>query len=80
MKKRNLPARFSGASLAKLAPGSSQSLCLPSGHANTGALASEDVVPGDEGIRVCDVLPVNRTMKKYKICVTIILNFLLVIF
>ena len=23
-----------------------------------------------------DVLPVNRTMKKYKICVTIILNFL----
>ena len=27
-----------------------------------------------------DVLPVNRTMKKYKICVTIILNFLLVIF
>ena len=33
-----------------------------------------------EGIRVCDVLPVNRTMKKYKICVTIILNFLLVNF
>ena len=27
-----------------------------------------------------DVLPVNRTMKKYKICVTIILNFLLVNF
>ena len=27
-----------------------------------------------------DVLPVNRTMKKYKICVTIILNFLIVIF
>ena len=41
---------------------------------------SGDVVPGDEEIRVCDVLPVNRTMKKYKICVTIILNFLLVIF
>ena len=40
----------------------------------------EDVVPRNEGIRVCDVLPVNRTMKKYKICVTIILNFLLVIF
>ena len=40
----------------------------------------EAVVPGDERIRVSDVLPVNRTMKKYKICVTIILNFLLVIF
>ena len=40
----------------------------------------EDVVPPDGGTRVCDVLPVNRTMKKYKICVTIILNFLLVIF
>ena len=40
----------------------------------------EDVVPRDDGIRVCDVLPVNRTTKKYKICVTIILNFLLVIF
>ena len=40
----------------------------------------EDVVPLDEGIRDCDVLPVNRTMKKYKICVTIILNFLIVIF
>ena len=38
------------------------------------------VVPPDERIRICDVLPVNRTMKKYKICVTIILNFLLVIF
>ncbi len=85
--------RFSGASPAKLAPGSSQSLCLPSGHANTsaaysargrscwrltpreaifhrratptpapfsrrgadqvGALAPEDVVLVDEGIRVC---------------------------
>ena len=45
-----------------------------------GVLAPEDVVLGDEGIRVCDVLPVNRTMKKYKICVTIILNFLLVNF
>ena len=44
------------------------------------SFGSGDVVPGDEGIRVCDVLPVNRTMKKYKICVTIILNFLLVIF
>ena len=30
--------RFPGASPAKLAPGSSQSLCLPSGHANTGAV------------------------------------------
>lgn len=40
----------------------------------------EDVVPQDEGTRDSDVLPVNRTMKKYKICVTIILNFLLVIF
>ena len=38
------------------------------------------VVPDDEGIRASDVLPVNRTMKKYKICVTIILNFLLVNF
>ena len=35
----------------------------------------EDVVPRDEGIRVCDVLPVNRTMKKYKIYVTNNLNF-----
>lgn len=39
-----------------------------------------DVVPQDEETRASDVLPVNRTMKKYKICVTIILNFLLVIF
>lgn len=39
-----------------------------------------DVVPRDEESRLCDVLPVNRTMKKYKICVTIILNFLIVIF
>ena len=37
----------------------------------------EDVVPLDEGIRDCDVLPVNRTMKKYKIYVTNNLNFLL---
>ena len=44
------------------------------------SFSSGDVVPGDEGIRASDVLPVNRTMKKYKICVTIILNFLLVIF
>ena len=44
------------------------------------ALELKDVVPPDEGIRACDVLPVNRTMKKYKICVTIILNFLIVIF
>ena len=41
---------------------------------------SGDVVLGDEEQRASDVLPVNRTMKKYKICVTIILNFLLVIF
>ena len=39
-----------------------------------------DVVLPNEEIRLCDVLPVNRTMKKYKIYVTIILNFLLVIF
>ena len=45
-----------------------------------GVIWVEGVVPLDEEIRVCDVLPVNRTMKKYKICVTIILNFLLVIF
>ena len=38
------------------------------------------MVLADEEIRAGDVLPVNRTMKKYKICVTIILNFLLVIF
>ena len=43
-------------------------------------IQSGGVVPLDEETRVCDVLPVNRTMKKYKICVTIILNFLLVIF
>ena len=30
--------RFFGAGSTKLAPGSSQSLCLPSGHANTGAV------------------------------------------
>ena len=30
--------RFPGAGPTKLAPGSSQSLCLPSGHANTGAV------------------------------------------
>ena len=45
-----------------------------------GEICLRGVVLPDEGIRVCDVLPVNRTMKKYKICVTIILNFLLVIF
>lgn len=45
-----------------------------------GVIWVEGVVPPDEEIRVCDVLPVNRTMKKYKICVTIILNFLIVIF
>ena len=44
------------------------------------SFGSGDVVPGDEEIRASDVLPVNRTMKKYKICVTIILNFLIVIF
>ena len=42
--------------------------------------SSEDVVPGDEGIRASDVLPVNRTMKKYKIYVTSTLNFLLAYF
>ena len=35
------------------------------------------VVLVDEGTRVCDVLPVNRTMKKHKIYVTNNLNFLL---
>ena len=39
-----------------------------------------DVVPRDEGSRLCDVLPVNRTMKKYKIYVTSNLNLLLAIF
>ena len=39
-----------------------------------------DVVLHSPQNLVPDVLPVNRTMKKYKICVTIILNFLLVIF
>ena len=39
--------------------------------------AHEDVVPLDEGTRDCDVLPVNRTMKKYKIYVTGNFNFLL---
>ena len=39
-----------------------------------------DVVPRDEGTRVCDVLPVNRTIKKYKIYVTSNLNLLLAIF
>ena len=33
------------------------------------------VVLPDEGTRDCDVLPVNRTMKKYKIYVTNNLNF-----
>ena len=36
-----------------------------------------DVVPPNEETRVCDVLPVNRTMKKYKIYVTGNFNFLL---
>ena len=45
-----------------------------------GVFGPEDVVFVDGGTRASDVLPVNRTMKKYKICVTIILNFLLVIF
>ena len=49
-------------------------------HGAEGTDGPRDVVPLDEGIRICDVLPVNRTMKKYKICVTIILNFLIVIF
>ena len=38
---------------AMLAPGSPRSHILPSGHANTGTLDPEDVVPGDERIRVC---------------------------
>ena len=41
---------------------------------------TDGVVPHRPQTLVSDVLPVNRTMKKYKICVTIILNFLLVIF
>ena len=49
-------------------------------HPAVSPSAPKGVVPRDEGIRASDVLPVNRTMKKYKICVTIILNFLLVIF
>ena len=49
-------------------------------HGAEGTGGLRDVVLPDERIRICDVLPVNRTMKKYKICVTIILNFLLVIF
>ena len=54
---------------------------LPEGAAGMGdPSGAGDVVPRDERSRLCDVLPVNRTMKKYKICVTIILNFLLVIF
>ena len=36
---------------------------------------AEDVVLLDEEIRAGDVLPVNRTMKKYKIYVTNNLNF-----
>ncbi len=40
----------------------------------------EDVVPQDEETRASDVLPVNRTMKKYKIYVTSTLNFLLAYF
>ena len=42
-----------------------------------GLSGAEDVVPLDEGTRDCDVLPVNRTMKKYKIYVTGNFNFLL---
>ena len=42
---------------AMLAPGSPRSHIPPSGHANTGTLDPEDVVPGDERIRVCDMLP-----------------------
>ena len=42
-----------------------------------GPSGSGDVVPVDEGTRDCDVLPVNRTMKKYKIYVTGNFNFLL---
>ena len=42
-----------------------------------GAVMAEGVVLPDEGTRVCDVLPVNRTMKKYKIYVTGNFNFLL---
>ena len=45
-----------------------------------GPLGPVDVVLGDERIRACDVLPVNRTMKKYKIYVTSNLNLLLAIF
>ena len=41
---------------------------------------ASDVVLHPPQSLISDVLPVNRTMKKYKICVTIILNFLLVIF
>ena len=39
-------------------------------HARLAGTAAvlEDVVPQDEETRVSDVLPVNRTMKKYKIC------------
>ena len=40
VRSRQHRCRFPGASPAKLAPGSSQSLCLPSGHANTGAVFS----------------------------------------
>ena len=45
-----------------------------------GEPAGADLVHDSPQTLALDVLPVNRTMKKYKICVTIILNFLLVIF
>ena len=48
--------------------------------AGVGPSGPGDVVLPDEGTRVCDVLPVNRTMKKYKIYVTSNLNLLLAIF
>ena len=46
--------RFPGAGPTKLAPGSSQSLCLPSGHANTGAVfpaRRRRLGPGRRGAR-----------------------------
>ena len=46
-------------------------------HGVEGTDGLRDVVPPDEGIRISDVLPVNRTMKKHKIYVTNNLNFLL---
>ena len=48
-------------------------------HAQLAGVPSDPkgVVPGNEGTRASDVLPVNRTMKKYKIYVTGNFNFLL---